>query len=219
MAVVGPDDCEVEQLATQGADAALGECVRDRRSSWGLEDLDAFGSGGVDELAVAVTHECSASTNLLAWRSEPTHLDGPGTQGVQFSVPRTLRNAPRDKLENEPQTGSLTISRRIVSISLERPVRTERQANNASGNIRFTQVSIGGRLTWSAPTSEFRHTRGHSQRISRVTRATQTNPSPRTRKRCPPIPSEYKVFDTTIAQRNRPKPPNESTKLLTPVQA
>jgi len=54
-----PDDGAVEGLSPKGPDSALGECVRYRRSDWGLHDLGAFGSEdlveGVDELASTIS--------------------------------------------------------------------------------------------------------------------------------------------------------------------
>ena len=58
-----PDDGAVEQLSAQSPDPALGERVPHRRSDWGFESLEAFGSEDlierVNELAAAVTHERS----------------------------------------------------------------------------------------------------------------------------------------------------------------
>ena len=58
-----PDDGAVKQLAAQRADPAFSEGVRHRGPNRCLEDLQSLGSEDlvedVDELAPAVTNECS----------------------------------------------------------------------------------------------------------------------------------------------------------------
>jgi hypothetical protein len=58
-----PDDGAVEELAAQGSDPAFSEGVRYRGPNRCLEDLEAFSCEdlveGLDELAAAVTDECS----------------------------------------------------------------------------------------------------------------------------------------------------------------
>jgi hypothetical protein len=58
-----PDNGAVEKLAAQGSDPAFRERVRHRGPNRCLEDLEAFGPEdlveGLDELAAAVTDECS----------------------------------------------------------------------------------------------------------------------------------------------------------------
>ena len=58
-----PDDGSVEELASQSADPAFGERVRDRRPDGCLENLEALATEDlvevVDELAGAVSQKCS----------------------------------------------------------------------------------------------------------------------------------------------------------------
>ena len=78
-----PDDGAVEQLATQGADPPFRERVRHRRPYRCLEDLEAFGCEdlveGVDELAPAITNECSriGESVVVTKKQVPCRLGGP----------------------------------------------------------------------------------------------------------------------------------------------
>ncbi len=84
-----PHEGAVQELAAQGPDPAFGERVRNRRTAWGLEDLDVFGTehlverGG--ELAAAISNQRLATFERLAVAEEQVSccLGGPLAGGVR----------------------------------------------------------------------------------------------------------------------------------------
>ena len=86
--VMVPDDGAVEEFAADRSDPAFGVGVGDGCSDGGLEDLVAFSAEdlveGVDELAAAVSDQCSGVGELISVAEEQVAggLGGPGSGRV-----------------------------------------------------------------------------------------------------------------------------------------
>jgi hypothetical protein len=99
------DQKPVEALGGDGADEALGGCVRLRRAHWRLDDLDALaGEDGVEvarEFAIPVADQKAHRRRALSERPGelPGLLGNPGAGRVRRAAGQV--DAPTTKLDEE----------------------------------------------------------------------------------------------------------------------